>query len=97
MKKDELVRLYSNLYNTTLTDAAQILKNMGDFIEDVVAMGETLVLPGVITIGTKMSKARRVYDFGTGDTRMTTPKCVPCIKAGVRLKRAAEGAPVTAQ
>lgn len=94
MTKDEAIRYYANSYDTTLTESKQILNNFSAFIEDVVAMGEELTLPGVMTVGVKETKPRKGYNFQTGETVMYDSKLVPYVKIGAKLKRAAAGAPM---
>lgn len=94
MKKSDLVRMYANLFETTQDEADKAITNVGKLIEECVAMGETFILPGVLTVTVETRPPRKVFNFQTKETSMSAPKNVPKVKIGKRLKDAAIGAPV---
>lgn len=94
MKKSELVKMFANHNSISQAQAEHWLNQFANLIEDVVAMGESMSLPGILSIGVKVTKPRRAYDFQTGEMKLTTPKTVPDIKVGSRLKEVALTAPV---
>lgn len=94
MKKDELIRLYSSLFDVPQRDAKVIIDSFSQLVEDVLARGESLTLPGIMTVGVKISKPRRAFQFKDGTVGYTTPKPVPFVKFGTRARAAASTAPV---
>lgn len=94
MKKSELVKMYANLFETTQDEADKAITNVSKLIEECAAMGETFILPGILTITVETRPPRKVFNFQTKETSLSEPKNVPKVKVGKRLKDAAVGAPI---
>lgn len=89
MTMKEQVKLFAQKFDTTQKYAAQCFADVAEFILDMIASGETVTLPGVLTVGVKQHKARSIYDFKTRTTRMTEAKVIPYARCGEKLKRTA--------
>lgn len=87
--KNELAKLYSNHNKVSIQEATQMITNLCHLLEDLISAGHSIRLPGIMTIGVKMTSPRKIRDPQTGEIRMTTAHPTIFMKPGSRLKEAA--------
>lgn len=92
-----MVKLYSNMFGVSQTDARKILDTIPEFLLGIVAAGEQMTLPGVLTVGVRLSPPKRAFDFASGKVVIRESKPVPYAKIGTHLKEAAVHAPIVSK
>lgn len=89
----EQVRLFAEMFDTDAAYAKQCFSDVAEFIESVIASGDTFCLPGILTIGIQKLPPRTIYNFQTKSLEETSARYRPKIIPGRRLKKAAADAP----
>lgn len=94
LKNKELVRYWSNRTGDTQETVDQIQDDLADVVQDQIAMGNTINLPGIGQIGVKLSPPRKGRNPATGEVVIFPPKPHVFMKPCAALKKAGENAPV---
>lgn len=94
LTQKQLARYWANRTGDTLETVYQILRDLGDVVEDQMAMGNTIRLPKVGQVGVKLAKARKGRNPATGEVVVFPAKPHVFMKPAAAIRRAAENAPV---
>ena len=88
MKKKELIDAISATTGLTKKDAENALNAVMSSITDLLAKGDSIVLPGFVSISVKKRAARKGRNPTTGAPLNIPAKNIVSFKAGTKLKEA---------
>lgn len=88
MKKKELIDAISATAGLTKKDAENALNAVMSSITDLLAKGDSIVLPGFVSISVKKRAARKGRNPTTGAPLNIPAKKIVSFKAGTKLKEA---------
>lgn len=88
MKKKELIDAISATTGLTRKDAENALNAVMSSITDLLAKGDSIVLPGFVSISVKKRAARKGRNPTTGAPLNIPAKNIVSFKAGTKLKEA---------
>ena len=88
MKKKELIDAISKAADLTKKDAENALHAVIDSITDLLAKGDSIVLPGFASISVKKRAARTGRNPSTGAPLNIAASNIVSFKAGSKLKEA---------
>ena len=86
MTKSELINIVAVRADIPITKAALAVNAIFDSIEETVANGDKVSLPGFGTFERKHKEARTVRNPQTGESMVSEAKNVPAFKAGTGFK-----------
>ena len=86
MTKSELINAIATKTDTPKTKATDIVNAVFDVIEETVACGDKVAIPGFGTFERKYKEARTVRNPQTGENMMSEAKNVPVFKFGKEFK-----------
>ena len=86
MTKSELINIVAVRADIPKTKAALAVNAVFDSIEETVASGDKVSLPGFGTFERKHKEARTVRNPQTGENMVSEAKNVPAFKAGTGFK-----------
>ena len=86
MTKSELINIIAVRADIPKTKAALAVNAVFDSIEETVASGDKVSLPGFGTFERKHKEARTVRNPQTGESMISEAKNVPLFKAGKAFK-----------
>ena len=86
MTKSELINAIATKTDTPKTKATDIVNAVFDVIEETVAGGDKVAIPGFGTFERKYKEARTVRNPQTGENMMSEAKNVPVFKFGKEFK-----------
>ena len=86
MTKSELINEIATKTDTPKTKATDIVNAVFDVIEETVAGGDKVAIPGFGTFERKYKEARTVRNPQTGENMMSEAKNVPVFKFGKEFK-----------
>jgi len=86
MTKSELINIVAVRADIPKTKAALAVNAIFDSIEETVANGDKVSLPGFGTFERKHKEARTVRNPQTGESMVSEAKNVPAFKAGTGFK-----------
>ena len=90
MTKSELINIVAVRADIPKTKAALAVNAIFDSIEETVANGDKVSLPGFGTFERKHKEARTVRNPQTGESMVSEAKNVPAFKAGTGFKERVE-------
>ncbi|GAA0304456.1 DNA-binding protein HU-beta [Kineococcus aurantiacus] len=91
MNRSELVTAVAQRAGLTQSDADSLLSAFGDVLVEAVAQGETVKLPGLLTVERVERAARTGRNPRTGETMEIAASFGAKLTAGSKLKAAANG------
>ena len=86
MTKSDLINTIATKTDTPKTKATDIVNAVFDVIEETVAGGDKVAIPGFGTFERKYKEARTVRNPQTGENMMSEAKNVPVFKFGKEFK-----------
>ena len=86
MTKSELINIVAVRADIPKTKAALAVNAIFDSIEETVANGDKVSLPGFGTFERKHKEARTIRNPQTGESMVSEAKNVPAFKAGTGFK-----------
>ena len=86
MTKSELINIVSVRADISKTKATLAVNAVFDVIEETVASGDKVSLPGFGTFERKHKEARTMRNPQTGESMVSEAKNVPAFKAGKAFK-----------
>ena len=86
MTKSELINIVAVRADIPKTKATTAVSAVFDAIEEAVAEGDKVSLPGLGTFERKHKEARTVRNPQTGESMVSEAKNVPAFKAGKEFK-----------